>query len=54
MSHETILIVDDEREIRDLIEIYLSNEGYNVLKASNGLDALDLLKSENVVKYFGR
>jgi len=48
MSHETILVVDDEKEIRDLIEIYLKNEGYNVLKASDGLEALVLLQKSEV------
>lgn len=43
MNKQNILIVDDEREIVDLIEIYLENEGYRVYKASNGRDALDLL-----------
>jgi DNA-binding response OmpR family regulator len=43
MEKETILIVDDEREIRDLIEIYLKNEGFHVLKATEGLEALKIL-----------
>ena len=30
MDKETILIVDDEKEIRDLVEIYLKGEGYNM------------------------
>ena len=38
MDQETILIVDDEKEIRDLIEIYLKNEGYQILKAENGFE----------------
>ena len=29
---ETILVVDDEKEIADLVELYLSNEGYRVEK----------------------
>ncbi len=48
MVKETILIVDDEKEIRDLIEIYLKNEGYNTLKASDGLEALTLLENNEV------
>ena len=47
MDKERILVVDDEKEIRDLIGIYLSNEGYEVLKASNGLEALELLEKQN-------
>lgn len=47
MNKERILVVDDEKEIRDLIGIYLSNEGYEVFKASNGLEALNLLEKQN-------
>lgn len=39
----TILIVEDEREIAELIEIYLRNDGFEVLKAENGEQALRLL-----------
>ncbi|MFP3126118.1 response regulator transcription factor [Ectobacillus funiculus] len=45
---ETILIIDDEKEIRDLIGIYLTNEGYNVLKAADGLEGLEYLEENNV------
>ncbi|EJO5346300.1 response regulator transcription factor [Clostridium botulinum] len=48
MSAEKILIVDDEKEIRDLIDIYLTNEGYKTLKASNGIEALEILNTNNV------
>ncbi|MFR8011490.1 MAG: VanR-ABDEGLN family response regulator transcription factor [Clostridia bacterium] len=37
---ERILIVDDEREIADLLELYLKNDGYDVRKFYNGTDAL--------------
>lgn len=37
--NERILIVDDEKEIADLIEVYLKNDGYIVYKFYNGLDA---------------
>lgn len=37
---ETILVVDDEKEIADLIEVYLKNDGYMVYKFYNGTDAL--------------
>jgi Response regulators consisting of a CheY-like receiver domain and a winged-helix DNA-binding domain len=45
---ETILIVDDEKEIRDLIGIYLENESFRVIKACNGLEALKVLETEEV------
>ncbi|MDE7015961.1 MAG: VanR-ABDEGLN family response regulator transcription factor [Lachnospiraceae bacterium] len=37
---EAILIVDDEKEIADLLELYLQNDGYTVYKFYNGTDAL--------------
>ena len=37
---EKILVVDDEKEIADLIEVYLKNDGYTVYKYYNGIDAL--------------
>lgn len=48
MINETILVVDDEKEIRNLIGIYLENEGYRVLKAENGLEAIEILGIEEV------
>lgn len=43
-----ILVVDDEKEIRNLLDIYLSNEGYKVVKASDGEEALNILESDNI------
>ena len=43
---ETILVVDDEREITDLLEVYLSNEGFRVIKAYNGRSALAAIEQE--------
>ncbi|MBO1263941.1 MAG: response regulator transcription factor [Clostridia bacterium] len=48
MDKQTILIVDDEKEIRDLIEIYLSNEGYETIKATNGVEALEVVEKNHV------
>ena len=44
----TVLVADDDKEIRDGIEIYLKNEGYAVLKAADGQEALNLLASNEV------
>ncbi len=44
----TILVCDDDHEIVDAIDIYLQQEGYKVLKAYNGREALDVLKKEDV------
>ena len=38
--NEKILLVDDEKEIADLMEVYLTNDGYAVYKFYNGTDAL--------------
>ena len=35
MAQTNILVVDDEKEIADLVEIYLVSDGYRVLKANN-------------------
>lgn len=43
MNREKILVVDDDLDIRNLIEIYLSNEGYEVVKAENGINALEII-----------
>ncbi|WP_026678922.1 response regulator transcription factor [Fictibacillus gelatini] len=48
MGKETILVVDDEKEIRDLIAIYLKNEGYDVLQAADGVEGLEKLKHNEV------
>lgn len=48
MAPFTVLVTDDDQDIRDGIEIYLKNEGYQVLKASNGLEAIELLESHEV------
>jgi len=43
-----ILVCDDEVEIVDAIEIYLRNESYNVLKAYDGIEAINLLEKNDV------
>ncbi|WP_206809690.1 response regulator transcription factor [Paradesulfitobacterium ferrireducens] len=48
MAQETILIVDDEIEIAELIEIYLRNEGYNIFQAHHASEALHLLEQEKI------
>lgn len=39
-----ILVVDDEEDIRELVGIYLKNEGMQVCKAANGKEALECLE----------
>ena len=45
---ERILVVDDEQEIADLIEVYLKNENFEVLKFYTGKEALKYLEKENI------
>lgn len=44
----TILLVDDDPSIREMIEIYLKNEGYEVLHASTGREALKMVKHHSI------
>lgn len=43
-----ILVCDDEKEIVDAIEIYLSQEGYRIFKAYDGMEALSILGREQI------
>lgn len=43
-----ILVCDDDREIVDAIEIYLLQEGYKVFKAYDGIEALEVLKNNDI------
>lgn len=43
-----ILVCDDDKEIVDVIDIYLSQEGYHILKAYDGLQAIEIMKKEEV------
>ena len=43
-----ILVSDDDKEIVDAIDIYLSQEGYHILKAYDGLQAIEIMKKEEV------
>ena len=43
-----ILVVDDDKEIVGAIEIYLKKEGYNILKAYNGEEALDIVNNNEI------
>ena len=43
-----ILVCDDDKEIVDAIDIYLAKEGYNVIKAYDGLTALKLMKENDI------
>ncbi|OKP98135.1 response regulator transcription factor [Paenibacillus sp. P46E] len=48
MKQYSILIIDDEQEIVELIEIYLVNEGYRVLTAFDGTEGLNILNHQKI------
>lgn len=48
MDKKNVLVVDDDKEIVDAIEIYLRNEGINVIKAYDGINALEALMENEV------
>lgn len=43
-----ILVCDDDKEIVDAIEIYLSQDGYHIFKAYDGEQAIEVLKKEDI------
>ncbi len=43
-----ILVVDDEKEIAELVEIYLVSDGYKVFKAANAQEGFDILDKEDI------
>ncbi len=43
-----ILVCDDDREIVEAIEIYLKNEGYQIFKAYDGVEAVEIIKREEI------
>ena len=47
-SVNKIMIVDDDKEIAQLVSLYLQNEGFQTIVRHHGQDALDTLEQENV------
>lgn len=45
-TNQTILVVDDEETIREVVRRYLEREGFSVIEAADGFEALDALRSE--------
>lgn len=48
MEAYNILVCDDDDEIRNVLEIYLKNEGMNVFSAKDGLEALEIVKNNEI------
>ena len=50
MAKGKIIVVDDEQDVRDVIRLQLEQKGFNILEATNGQEAIDLLRSgDNMV-----
>lgn len=47
MAHGKILIVDDEQDIREVIKLHLEGEGFSILEASNGEEAIATIRAED-------
>ena len=47
MQREKILVVDDDKNICELLRMYLEKEGYVVVMAHNGLDAVNTFNTDN-------
>ena len=45
---QTILVCDDDKQIVEAINIYLTGEGFDVIKAYDGYEALELLETHDV------
>ncbi len=45
---DIILVVDDEKDLRDVLKLYLENAGYDVLEAENGKAALELVENTDI------
>lgn len=48
MDKERILVADDDKEIRELIKIYLTSEGFEPVLAKDGLEALEIINKGNI------
>ena len=47
-AERKILIVDDDIEIRKIVSIYLKNEGYEIIDASDAIEALETLRNTTI------
>lgn len=46
MNH--VLIVEDDKEIREGVEIYLKSQGYQVFQAADGVEGLEMIEREEI------
>ena len=54
MDQINILVTDDEREIADLLEIYLVSDGYRVWKAYSAKEGLQILQEHDIMRSYFR
>jgi two-component system chemotaxis response regulator CheY len=47
MPHGKILIIDDEQDVREVIRLHLEGQGFNILEAENGEEAINTLREED-------
>lgn len=48
MEQSRILVVDDDKEIREIIRVLLTQEGYDVSEARNGREALEYMNDRSL------
>ncbi|NQV33295.1 MAG: response regulator transcription factor [Phycisphaeraceae bacterium] len=48
MAKNRVLIVDDEEDIRELVELYLGRDGYDILACETGEQALEIVRTESI------
>ena len=53
MTNNKILIVDDNPEIREVLNVLLSSEGYDVIEAKDGQEAIDMVSDDMVFLVVG-
>ena len=46
MNH--VLVVEDDKEIREGVEIYLKSQGYEVFQAADGVEGLEVIEKEDI------
>ena len=48
METNNILIVEDDKEIREGVQIYLQSQGYKVFQAADGIEGLEIIEKEDI------
>ena len=48
METSNILVVEDDKEIREGVQIYLQSQGYRVFQAADGIEGLEIIEKEEI------